>query len=182
MRERGFTYIGLLILIAIIGIGLVALSDVASTQMKRDKEAQLLFVGDQYAKAIASYKAAAGEGGNQFPRSLDQLLSDPRTPTVRRHLRRLYPDPMTGKADWILVPSPGGGIAGVKSRSTDAPLKRYGFPADYEQFAKAATYGDWIFVQPNTAVGTGENLQAQGTNAPAKTPDAGSTSDIVNQD
>jgi hypothetical protein len=57
----------------------------------------------------------------------------------------LYPDPMTGAADWVLLPAPNGGIMGVASSSRRAPLKTSNFdPADRD-FANASAYSDWQF-------------------------------------
>jgi type II secretory pathway pseudopilin PulG len=116
-----------------------------ATQSRRDKEAELLFVGDQYRRAIASYYNTLPPGGvRTLPQSLDALLVDQRFPQPIHHLRRLYPDPMTGKPDWQLVRSTAG-IAGVHSRSDHLPLKRVGFPALYPHFADREHYSDWTF-------------------------------------
>src|SRR5438093_8240525 len=54
-RQGGFTYIGLLIAIALMGLGLAAYGELYSHAAQRDKEAELLFVGTQFRDAIASY-------------------------------------------------------------------------------------------------------------------------------
>ena len=59
--------------------------------------------------------------------------------------RQLYADPMTGKRDWELIMAPQGGIAGVKSRSTTAPLKQSGFRPRDAQFEEKTRYADWEF-------------------------------------
>ncbi len=74
------------------------------------------------------------------------LGGPPDAPLQVRYLRRLYPDPMTGAADWALVEAPGGGFMGVASRSTRAPLKTGGFDEPDRAFEDARTYGDWKFV------------------------------------
>jgi type II secretory pathway pseudopilin PulG len=150
MRARpaanaGFTYIWLLLAIAFMAVGLVAVAEVATTAIRRDKEAELLFVGDQYARAISLYRASS-PGAQQYPQKLEDLLVDKRFPNIRRHLRRVYPDPITGNADWGLVRGPGGGIVGVYSRSTTHPLKVSNFPKGYEAFANATSYAEWRFV------------------------------------
>ncbi|MBV8403130.1 MAG: type II secretion system protein, partial [Gammaproteobacteria bacterium] len=98
-RESGFTYLGLMAAIVILGILLSMAGRVWSFSEQRDKEAQLLWVGHAYRDAIASYYVHGG----QFPQSLEQLLQDDRSPVPLRHLRQLYPDPMTGAADWTLI-------------------------------------------------------------------------------
>jgi type II secretory pathway pseudopilin PulG len=141
-RQAGFTYIGLMFAIAVIGITLATVGVVWSTQIRRDKEAELLFVGDQYRTAIGRYRAS----GNQFPLTLNDLLEDKRYPQARRYLRRLYPDPMTGSADWQLITAADGGIMGVASASQLKPIKVAGFPALDAAFASVDCYCGWRFI------------------------------------
>jgi len=60
-----------------------------------------------------------------------------RYPTPRRHLRRLFIDPITGKADWGLVTAPEGGIMGIYSQSDREPQKRANFATEDADFAAA---------------------------------------------
>jgi len=139
---RGFTYLGVLVLVALIGLALASAGEVASTAARRDREAELLWVGHQYRAAIMAYHARR----HALPQALADLLgSAPDDPLQVRSLRRLYPDPMTGAADWTLVKAPDGGIMGVASSSSRAPLKTAGFDDADKDFEKAATYGDWMF-------------------------------------
>jgi type II secretory pathway pseudopilin PulG len=140
--QAGFTYIGLLVTVVIIGLMLTAASRVWSVSEQRERETQLLFVGDEIRMAIAGYFAS----GHQYPLSLQDLLTDSRSPTPRRYLRRLYFDPMTRDADWTLVPAPGGGIMGVASRSMLKPIKRTGFSQIDVGFENADCYCAWQFV------------------------------------
>jgi type II secretory pathway pseudopilin PulG len=148
--EIGFTFIGVLIFVAILGIGLAAAGQLWSTAAKREKEAQLLFVGDEFRRAIGSYYDSS-PGAKQFPKQLEDLLEDKRFPTMRRHLRRIYVDPMTGKREWGLVKT-GDRITGVHSLSEDKPLKTANFKPEDEAFSGAVTYADWQFTyQPSSA-------------------------------
>jgi type II secretory pathway pseudopilin PulG len=140
--QAGFTYIGLLVTVVILGLMLTAASRVWSVSEQRERETQLLFAGDEIRMAIAAYFAS----GHQYPLSLQDLLTDSRSPTPRRYLRRLYRDPMTGEADWTLLPAPGGGIMGVASRSTLTPIKRAGFSQIDISFANTDCYCSWQFV------------------------------------
>ncbi len=141
-EPRGFTYLGLLVLVALISVLLAAAGEVASTSARREREAQLLWVGHEYRAAIGRYWSRA----RRYPQALEELLgAGPDSPVQVRYLRRLYPDPMTNAVDWVLVPAPGGGIMGVASRSKRAPLKSGQFdPADRD-FADASAYADWRF-------------------------------------
>jgi type II secretory pathway pseudopilin PulG len=100
--QRGFTYVGLLLAVALAGVALAAAGTLWSTTAKRDKELELLFVGDQFRRAIGAYYEGT-PGAKRYPLKLEDLLEDKRLAVTRRHLRQLYADPMTGKADWELV-------------------------------------------------------------------------------
>jgi type II secretory pathway pseudopilin PulG len=144
-RPGGFTYVTVLFAVAVTGIGLASVGQVWRTVQQRDKETQLLFVGDQFRRAIGSfYEYPAAE--KRYPRSLDELLQDPRNPNLVRHLRRIYGDPMTGKSEWGLVTAPDGQIVGVFSLSALEPIRRHGFADGYQAFSGALQYSDWKFV------------------------------------
>src|ERR1700692_5022119 len=99
--SAGFTYIGLLIAVVILGIGLSAVGTVWRTQAQREREQELLFIGREFRAAIAAYSNA--NGARQFPQDINDLLEDKRWPEPRHYLRRLYVDPMTGAADWTIL-------------------------------------------------------------------------------
>lgn len=116
-----------------------------ATHARREKEEQLLFVGDQFRKAMLSYYNTVPPGGAQsMPGSLDDLLADHRFPTPIHHLRRSYLDPMTGRADWKLLVVDGR-LVGIASASQLEPLKKTGFARPYEAFVGAGRYSDWVF-------------------------------------
>jgi type II secretory pathway pseudopilin PulG len=142
--RTGFTYLTILFAIAFMGIGLALTGEVWHTVAQRDKEAQLLYAGNQYRRAIERYYLG---GPRQYPRTLDELLKDPRKPGTERYLRKLYFDPLTGKAEWGLVKTPdGNGIMGVYSQSELKPLKTGGFAIANRLFVGASKYSDWKFV------------------------------------
>ena len=142
-RCSGFTYLTVLFVVAIMGAGLALVGEVWHTAAVREKEAELLFVGYQYRKAIERYYLS---GPRQYPRSLADLLRDPRKPGTERYLRQLYPDPITGKAEWGLVKAPDGGVMGVHSLSDGKPFKTASFRPRDAVFEGAAKYSDWNFV------------------------------------
>jgi len=139
----GFTYLTILFVVALMGLGLALAGEVWHTAALREREAALLFVGDQYRKAIERYVLA---GPQQYPRALSDLLQDSRKPGVERYLRSLYPDPITNADEWGLVKAPDGGIMGVYSRSEDKPIKEAGFRPVQAAFEGAKKYSDWKFV------------------------------------
>ena len=149
-KQAGFTYLGVLIAVVLIGAALATLGTVWSTQSRREREVELLYRGNAIRKAIGAY-VTHGNGGIRYPMELQDLVLDQRWPQVRRYLRRVYEDPMTGAADWTLIRSPDGGIMGVASRSKDAPFKRAGFDGADLAFNDAECYCDWQFIyQPST--------------------------------
>jgi len=145
-RQGGFTYLALLFAISIIGITLATVGVVWSTQIRREKEADLLFAGDQIRAAIGRYYTEAPAGAHSYPTTLEELLEDSRWPQVHRQLRRLYFDPMTASADWQLIPAPEGGIMGVATRAADKPIKQLNFGVADAAFENAERYSDWQFV------------------------------------
>jgi type II secretory pathway pseudopilin PulG len=129
-----------------------------SSVMQQEREAELLFRGDQYRRAIESYcNLKKGGKGGAYPAKVEDLLEDKRMPEVKRHLRKEYKDPFTGEP-FELIPAGGqvgglgsgkaaiGGFKGVRSTSTLKPFKDDGFPVEYESFKGAASYADWKFV------------------------------------
>jgi len=170
MRSRGFTYMTVLFIVAVITAGLALVGEVWETAAKREKETELLFVGNEYRKAITKYYLA---GKNQYPRTLEDLLKDPRQPGTVRYLRRLYPDPLTGKAEWGIVKSPDAGIAGVYSLSEQKPLKNANFRQRDAGFEAAQTYADWKFIYSPTA--PGQSTAAGQAAKPGATPPGGAT-------
>jgi type II secretory pathway pseudopilin PulG len=134
--QAGFSFLGLLFLLAGLGVALAALGTVWSTAAQREKELDLLFIGDQYRRAIESFWKIPLPVGTprRLPKDFDELLLDPRFPNTVRHLRRVWRDPLTGTSEWGLVREPDGGISGIHSLSTRQPFKSGNFPVDYEQF------------------------------------------------
>ena len=151
--QRGYAYLALLILIAILGVAAAATVQLGGIYQRRMAEEELLFVGGEFQRALLSYAVATPLGQPTQPRTLDDLLRDPRYLNPVRHLRRLYADPVTGKADWVLVRSPDGQlIAGIHSASSAHPVKLAHFPADFRRFDDKRRYADWVFVARIPAV------------------------------
>jgi type II secretory pathway pseudopilin PulG len=117
--QRGFTYLGLLLAIALLGIGMTAASEVWVTTARRHRMEQLEWVGHQYVQAIGSYYENSPGALKAYPTALQDLLEDRRSAFARRHLRQMYVDPFSGVADWELVMAPSGGIRGVRAAVPD---------------------------------------------------------------
>ena len=140
--EMGFTYPAALILIVAVALAAQATSIPTSGQLRSEREAELLFRGQAYIAAIESYASAEGTG--ELPGRLQDLLADPRQ-EGRRHIRRLYEDPMPD-GGWRVIQDAGGGIQGVVSTAPGKPRRLAHFPKGLEDFEDAETYQDWRFV------------------------------------
>lgn len=144
-RSRGFSYA--VVLVAIVVMAVLAETAYLTTArvLRADREAELLYRGQAYVRAIRSYYEAGGEL-KKFPTELEHLVDDPRAPR-RHHLRTLYDDPMSKeeKKAWRLLRAKDGGIAGVASSSNDEPLKQANFPKHLETFNGARSYSEWVF-------------------------------------
>lgn len=106
-------------------MGLAALGTVWQTEMQREREHELLFIGEQFGLALWRYYEASPDA-KAYPRRLEDLLEDRRHAVPRRHLRQIFVDPLTGRRDWVVIMS-GGQITAVRSRSQGEPIVRAGF-------------------------------------------------------
>lgn len=82
----------LLVAMAVMAVALSTALPVFTTVAKREKEAELVFRGEQYARAIGMFQQ---KYGNALPPSVDVLLNE-------KFLRKRYKDPMTG-ADFVVL-------------------------------------------------------------------------------
>lgn len=145
-RVGGFTYVSLLVIIAIMGTVLGIAGEVWHVALKREKERELLFVGDQFRRAIKLYFEHTPSQGRRYPESLEDLLRDPRYPSTQRYLRKIYPDPISGSNEWGLVKGPTGEIVGVHSLSEQEPIKKSNFSLVDKNFEGRTKYMDWVFM------------------------------------
>lgn len=167
-RKRGFTYLTVLFMLAILMGGLALVGEVWETSAQREKEAELLHFGHQYRRAIAQYYESSPAGHKRYPRQLEDMLKDDRFLFNVRQLRKLHPDPVTGK-EWGIVKAPDGGILGVHSLSEDRPLKMANFKTRDAGFDSAQKYSDWKFVHtpPPAAATTKPEAAKPAPGAPA---------------
>jgi hypothetical protein len=135
--------------IAILLGGLAIVGEVWETAARREKEAELLFIGNQYRRAIGLFYESTPGVVKRYPRELADLIEDPRQPGMQRHIRKLYPDPITGK-EWVIIRGADGGVQGVQSASEAAPLKIAGFRVRDASFEGAGKYADWKFIHAPT--------------------------------
>jgi type II secretory pathway pseudopilin PulG len=145
--QAGFTYLGLIIFVAIIGLVGAATLKIGSLLQRAAAEEELLDIGAAFSAALDSYAAATPRGASPYPPSLAELLKDPRSPAVRRHLRKIYVDPLTGKAEWGIVYLGGGetGVVAIHSLSSARPLKVANFDSRFKGLDNKATISEWRF-------------------------------------
>lgn len=163
-RARGFTYLALLIFIAVMSLASVLTLEVAQTSAQRSAEAELAAIGREFNRAFAAYYRLAPEGAARFPSRLQDLLLDPRVPTKRRFLRRIYADPLSARSEWGTIPAPGGGIMGVYSLAKGTPRRHLGhlMPGPYPSGFQARGYATWVFgYNPMAPVTTAASAPAQ---------------------
>ena len=143
LDDGGYLMVVLLIGIAVMAVWMGAMLPSWRQQAVREKEAELIFRGEQYARAIALYYRK----NQRLPPNIDTLVS-------QRYLRKKYVDPMTGKEFLPLAaqaglssqqavgrqagPPPGSagviGVSGVRSTSTDTSIVVYRNQQSYSQF------------------------------------------------
>jgi type II secretory pathway pseudopilin PulG len=160
-EEDGYAMAALLVALAIMAVFLTVALPAWRTAVQREKETELIFRGQQYARAIALFQR---KYANTFPPSVDILLNE-------HFLRKKYKDPMTADGEFQLLyanqqasaqPSAGGtvpqlgqpgrpatqvaagttvgpqgGIIGVASKSTATSLRVYN---------GRDKYNEWTFV------------------------------------
>ena len=101
LDDSGYIMVVLLIGMAVSAVWMGALLPAWRQQAIRQKEAELIFRGEQYARAIALYWR---KNNQTLPPSLDVLVS-------QRYLRKKYVDPITN-TDFLTVGGLGPGFGG----------------------------------------------------------------------
>lgn len=159
----GYAMAALLVALAIMAVFLSAALPAWRTAVQREKETELIFRGQQYARAIALFQR---KYANTFPPNVDILLNE-------HFLRKKYKDPMTKDGEFQVLyvnqqasaqPSAGGtvpqqgqpgrpatpatpgttfgpqgGIIGVASKSTATSLRVYNGHDKYNEWAFVST-------------------------------------------
>jgi type II secretory pathway pseudopilin PulG len=148
-REGGFSYVAVLAMVALMGLGLSAIAPLWAEETRREREDDLLRVGLLYAEALANYQRASPGSAKRYPPTLEVLLLDTRFVGTVRHLRELYADPIDPSRPWGLVRDAEGGILGVFSQSDATPLRAVPVRLSALTLAPARRYSDWQFVARN---------------------------------
>lgn len=99
----------LLVSLAVMSVLMSVAMPVWRHEARREKEAELVFRGEQYARAIALYRS---KNANNFPPSIDVLVQG-------KYLRKKYKDPMAPDGEFRIVPL--GGQAGQQGTGQQTP-------------------------------------------------------------
>ncbi|MBQ5948833.1 type II secretion system protein [Massilia sp. ST3] len=170
-RQGGFTYLGLVIFVAIVGMVGAATLKIGSLLQRAAAEEELLEIGAAFGAALQSYAAATPKGMPTYPPTLQELLKDPRFPEVRRHLRKIFVDPMTGKAEWGIVYAGGQtGVLAIHSLSTAKPLKIGNFDSRFQGLENKEKISEWRFVAGGQGLLTPGKPAAPGAPKPPPAP------------
>ena len=171
----GYAMAALLVGMTVMAIFLTVALPAWRTAMQREKEAELIFRGQQYARAIVLFQR---KYANTFPPNVDILLNE-------HFLRKKYKDPMTADGQFQVVyvnqqasaqPSAGGtvpqqgqvarpatqvtpgatvgpqgGIIGVASKSTATSLRVYNGHDKYNEWVFVATQATNRPMAPNSS-------------------------------
>jgi type II secretory pathway pseudopilin PulG len=149
--------VALLIAMSIMGIMMSVALPAWQTMARREKEAELVFRGEQYARAIAAYQQKYG-GTN--PPNVDVLVTE-------RFLRKKYKDPITNE-DFVLIdpttPLPGRavppGLAG--GRATTSGGRTTGASGSRSSVASTASRGSTTTASRGS---TGTTSSVRGTSS-----------------
>jgi type II secretory pathway pseudopilin PulG len=114
-KNRGYVLIMLMFVVTAMGIGLLVAVPIWQTQIRREKEEELIFRGKQYVEAVRIFQT---KKPGTFPRSIEELVEE-------RCLRRPFKDPMSPDGLWniILLPE-GGGQRPTAPRRPGGPSAR----------------------------------------------------------
>ena len=91
--DSGYALAALLVGLAVMGIAMSAALPVWSQAARRERELELLFRGEQYARAIELYQRVFA---GAYPPDIDTLIE-------QRFLRRRYRDPMVADGEFRIV-------------------------------------------------------------------------------
>jgi type II secretory pathway pseudopilin PulG len=93
-REAGFTLVMFVMVVAVMSIMMGVAVQSVSFQMQREREAELIFRGEQYVEAIRLYRARYG----RYPMRLKEIWeADPKV------IRKPWKDPITNSESWGII-------------------------------------------------------------------------------
>ncbi|OQW83896.1 MAG: hypothetical protein BVN30_04925 [Proteobacteria bacterium ST_bin16] len=174
-RESGFVYLWALFSVVLAGVVMAGAGQVWQAKAQREKEAELLYVGEQFRKAIMSYY---NTGTKQFPETLEELIEDKRAAATKRHLRKIYIDPITNTTEWGIIeePPPGGNTVSGNSPAASQNTTPGNNAVAGSNQASSSNQPSGNSLTPNTGQTSGSTTPNQASNnaAPGSSPGIGS--------
>lgn len=114
--QSGYAMAALLVTLGVMAVMLTAAMPVWRHQAQREKEEELVFRGEQYARAVGLYQRKMGPG--TIPPSVDVLVQ-------QKFLRKKYKDPMVPDGEFQIIPfggtAPQTGQAGSTQQRPGVP-------------------------------------------------------------
>lgn len=101
--ERGYAFLILMMVLTILLVTLTQALPSVYTAGQREREEELIFRGNQYARAILLYRRQF----NRFPSTVDDLV---KKTNGFRFLRQAYMDPMTRSGKWRFIHATAAGV------------------------------------------------------------------------
>ena len=152
-RTSGYVLIMLLFVVTAMGIGLLVAVPVWQTQIRREKEEELIFRGKQYVEAVRIFQI---KKPGTFPKTLEELVEE-------KCLRRPFKDPMNLDGDWniILLPE-GGGPGGTLRRRPGGTPVRMEEASRQDRGQVQGFAAQSILVAPKSALSSIRNAQILG--------------------
>ena len=147
--DDAYALVILMMLVTVLLISLTASLPRIYTQGQREKEEELIFRGQEYAKAIALYLRQF----RRFPTATKDLLQT----NGMRFLRREYADPMTRKGKWRFIHADASGTP-IDSRTLARPKQ----PKPPGDSSSSSSSTDSSFASSAQNFGTGPNAQTPG--------------------
>lgn len=135
--EKGYILLIVMMMATILLISLAAAAPSIYVEGQREKEKELIFRGEQYARAIMLFH----QKFNRYPTSVKELLHT----NNMSFLRRAYPDPMTKSGKWRFVHATAGGviidskILGPPGQQKNSPLGANGGGTTLQPSAQQAS-------------------------------------------
>ncbi len=168
LDDRGFILVALLIGIAVASVWMAALLPAWRQQVIRGRETELIFRGEQYARAIWLYRQKMN---GALPTNLDDLVD-------QHVLRHKWKDPITNdeflpKVSCLVLPTGGGpgGGGSLPGRAGSAPRGLGGVASTSMELFQAPARGGGG--RPVTPGGTPAQPPGRGTQFPGTAPRQG---------
>jgi type II secretory pathway pseudopilin PulG len=118
-RGRGVAFLILMMVLTILLISLTVAAPDIYTVGQREREEELIFRGNEYARAIMLYHRQF----NRFPTSVKDLV---KKTNGYRFLRHDYPDPMTRSGKWRFIHANAAGVVIDSKTLTPPAVKKPG--------------------------------------------------------